>query len=84
MWITFTCSLCASAAHCSRVLGLPALTPVSGQIQQRLLDEVRHHAGIRAVREHGRRTVRVRLAQRERFFAQRVDLHAGREIDGSV
>ena len=42
------------------------------EIQQRLLDEVRHQPGIRAVRQHGSRTVLVRLAQSERFLAQRV------------
>ena len=41
-------------------------------IQQRLLDEVRHHPGIRAVRDDGRRAVAPALAQLEHFLAQRV------------
>ena len=45
---------------------------VRRKIEQRLLHEVRHQAGIRAVRQHRRRAVLVRLAQRQRFLAQRV------------
>ena len=54
----------------ARIAGVDA--GVGREIQQRLLDEVRHQAGIRAVRQHRRRTVLVRLAQGERFLAQRV------------
>jgi hypothetical protein len=47
--------------------------PVSaGDVQQRLLDEMRHEAGIRAVRDHGRGAARAALPQRQRAFAQRV------------
>jgi hypothetical protein len=54
----------------ARIAGVDA--DVRCEIQQRLLDEVRHQTGIRAVRQHGSRTVLVRLAQGERFLAQRV------------
>ena len=60
----------------ARIAGVDA--GVGREIQQRLLDEVRHQAGIRAVRQHRRRTVLVRLAQRERFLAQRVIRAPGR------
>ena len=48
---------------------------VSGKVYERLLDEVLHETGIRAVREHGGRLriLVLYLAQRENFLAQRVN-----------
>ena len=45
---------------------------VAGDVEERLLDEVRREPGIGAVREQRRRRASARLAQRERSLAERV------------
>ena len=45
---------------------------VVGDVEQRLLDEVRHQARVGAVGEHGGGRARSLRAQRQRLFAQRV------------
>jgi hypothetical protein len=60
-------------AHSSRVFGVAVLDAgVGGDVEQRLLDEVRDEAGVGAVREHRGRRARLGLAQRQRRLAQRV------------
>ncbi len=45
---------------------------VRGDVQQRLLDQVRHHAGVRAVRQYRRRRRAPAFAQGERLLAHRI------------
>ena len=73
MWMTLMPSLRASCAPLLARLGRAGVDAgVGGDVEQRLLDEMRHQAGIRAVRQHRRGRACVVGAQRQRLFAQRV------------
>ena len=72
IWITFTPELRDSAAQPARVAGTVRIDAcIARDIQQRLLDEMRHQAGVGAMRQHRRRTRR-QPRQRQRALAQRV------------
>ena len=73
MWMTLMPSVRESCAQSSFDLGEPAVDAgIGGDVEQRLLDEVRHEARIGAVRDDRRGRARVVGAQRQRLFAQRV------------
>ena len=74
MWMTLTPSLLRELPPRLRASsGRPASTPVSrGDVEQRLLDEVRDEPRIGAVRQHRGRARQLGVPQRERLFAQRV------------
>ena len=73
MWMTLTPSRCASSAHSPRLAGHRRLQAgVCGDVEQRLLHQVRHQPRIGAVRQHRGRRARIAGAQPQRFLAHRV------------
>ena len=73
MWMPLTPARCISRAQSSRVFGSSNFRPISvGDVEQRLLDEPRHHAGIGAAAAHGGDAARPPAAQIEQAFAQRI------------
>ena len=69
--MTLMPSVCASLAHAGAARGDVGFeTRILGDIQQGLLDEVRHQAGIRAVRQHGGR--RLLASPRSRSASKRM------------
>ena len=61
--------------------GLDLQPQILGNVEQRLLDQVRHQTGIRAMREHGGRRVFRSFAQRERLEAHGV---VAARVDGQL
>ena len=72
MWMPLTPSV-ISRAQSSRVLRLVGLhAKVAGDVQQRLLDEPRHHAGIGAAARHRGDAARIAPARLQKGLAQRI------------
>jgi hypothetical protein len=95
MWMPLTPAFLASLAHSSRVRLLELEPEIAGDVQERLLDEPRHHTGIGAAARYSGGASRAFAAGRQNGLAQRIvragfrtepgiEIKAGPRLDHSV
>ena len=73
IWMPLTPARCISRAQSSRVFGSSKVeAELGGDVDQRLLDQPRHHPGIGAAAAHRGDAARPAPAQRQQALAQRI------------